>query len=267
MGGHVALNPALHVEDAISGSAWSERPEMNGTPALVHGQITDTLQAGVGRASEAWTELLVHAQSVGTGRLMYYCLLKRSLDVAITAVLLVVVAPVLLIVALAVRIDSGGPSLFRQTRIGRGGRPFIVYKFRTMVANPHAGLVMVVGEDGRLRHKVKNDPRITRVGRVLRATSIDELPQLINVVRGEMSLVGPRPELPEIVQTYEPWQHRRHYVKPGITGWWQVQGRSDRPMHEHTELDLYYVENVSFRLDLEILRRTVRTVLSGGGAF
>jgi lipopolysaccharide/colanic/teichoic acid biosynthesis glycosyltransferase len=121
--------------------------------------------------------------------------------------------------------------------------------------------------NGHWQHKIKDDPRVTRVGRLIRRTSIDELPQLINVIRGEMSLIGPRPELPQIVRDYEPWMHRRHLVRPGLTGWWQVRGRSDLPMHEHTDLDIYYVEHVSWRLDLRILKQTVRIVVCGLGAY
>jgi lipopolysaccharide/colanic/teichoic acid biosynthesis glycosyltransferase len=136
-----------------------------------------------------------------------------------------------------------------------------------MAWDPGHELHLFKAADGTWRHKMPDDPRVTRAGRLLRRTSVDEWPQLINVIRGQMSLVGPRPELPNIVKTYEPWQHLRHLVRPGMTGWWQVQGRSDLPMHEHTELDLYYVKHVSFRLDLQITARTVGVVLRGLGAF
>jgi len=178
-----------------------------------------------------------------------------------------VFSPLLAALAAAVRLDSRGPIIFRQTRIGLGGRPFVVYKFRSMDPVWTDALVLFAGSDGHLRHKVRDDPRVTRVGRFLRRTSLDELPQLVNVVRGEMSLVGPRPELPGIVAEYAPWQHQRHQLRPGITGWWQVQGRSELPMHEHTELDIYYVQHVSLGLDLRILWRTIRVVFSGHGAF
>jgi lipopolysaccharide/colanic/teichoic acid biosynthesis glycosyltransferase len=121
--------------------------------------------------------------------------------------------------------------------------------------------------DGKLQHKSENDPRITRLGRRLRRTSLDELPQLINVLRGEMSLVGPRPEVPYVVQEYEPWQWRRFAVQPGITGWWQVNGRSDKPMHLNTQDDLYYIQHYSIWLDLKILWRTVGVVFGGKGAY
>ena len=219
-----------------------------------------------GRAAD-WTALLELAPHRECGRLLYLLVFKRWIDVALAGVALASLAPLLLVIGLAIRLDSRGPALFRQVRIGRGGRPFVVYKFRTMVADPGGDLQRFRGADGQLRHKVRNDPRVTRVGRLLRRTSLDELPQLINVVRGEMSVVGPRPELPAIVDGYESWQHRRHLVRPGMTGWWQVQGRSDRPMHENTELDLHYVEQLSFGLDARIVARTVRVVLCGSGAF
>jgi lipopolysaccharide/colanic/teichoic acid biosynthesis glycosyltransferase len=191
------------------------------------------------------------------------------LDLAVAGLALALLSPLLLVVALAIRLDSRGSAVFRQQRVGLGGRPFIVLKFRTMrVAEPGEEVKFFKAENGGVSHKVRHDPRVTRVGRVLRKTSLDELPQLVNVLKGEMSLIGPRPELVSIVQQqYQPWQHRRHLVRPGITGWWQVCGRSDKPMHENTELDLYYVDHVSLSLDLRVLLRTVGTVVRGAGAF
>jgi lipopolysaccharide/colanic/teichoic acid biosynthesis glycosyltransferase len=181
--------------------------------------------------------------------------------------LLLLVSPVLLIVAIAIRLDSRGPAIYRQTRIGHMGRPFTVLKFRTMHAEPSCEFMLFKDQNGRFHHKIKDDPRVTRAGRFIRKTSLDELPQLLNVIRGDMSLIGPRPELPQIVRHYQPWQHRRHLVRPGMTGWWQVQGRSDLPMHENTELDIHYVEHLSFGLDVRILARTVSVVIRGFGAF
>ncbi|MEA2582815.1 MAG: hypothetical protein QOF33_900 [Thermomicrobiales bacterium] len=219
-------------------------------------------------AAEAeWMRLLEVAERCGTGRLFYCAMVKRAIDLAVASIALVVLTPLLLVVALAIRLDSRGPAIFRQTRIGRGERPFTVYKFRTMVHSPGEELRHFMTGNGHWQHKIKDDPRVTRVGRLIRRTSIDELPQLINVIRGEMSLIGPRPELPQIVRDYEPWMHRRHLVRPGLTGWWQVRGRSDLPMHEHTDLDIYYVEHVSWRLDLRILKQTVRIVVCGLGAY
>lgn len=200
-------------------------------------------------------------------RTAYTRFFKRGVDILAAAVALLALAPVMIVVALAITLDSPGPALFRQTRIGKDGRRFTMFKFRTMRAFRHHEVEWLVDTDGVIRHKVENDPRITRVGRFLRRTSIDELPQVVNILLGHMSLIGPRPELPEIVRHYEPWQHRRHQVRPGLTGWWQVNGRSNRPMHENTHLDLYYIDNVSFRLDLAILARTAVVVLRSTGAF
>ena len=142
-------------------------------------------------------------------------------------------------------------------------------KFRSMYQDAEKRWQEVAkrDKDGNLIHKQTDDPRITRIGRFLRRTSLDELPQLLNVIYGEMSLVGPRPEIPYITAEYEPWQWQRFRVPPGITGWWQVNGRSDKPMHLHTEDDLYYIQNYSFWLDLRILLMTVLVVLRGQGAY
>lgn len=197
-----------------------------------------------------------------------YCrVLKRWLDAVGALCLLVVFSPLLAVIALAIWVTSGRPIIFRQTRIGQYGRPFVVYKFRTMRPDRRRRQQPYHGPERRKRHKTAHDPRVTPVGRFLRRTSLDELPQLINVLRGDMSLVGPRPELPDIVARYEPWQHERHLVRPGLTGWWQVQSRGDQLMHERTDLDVYYVRNQSFRLDLEILIRTIPSLVSRAGAF
>ncbi len=192
---------------------------------------------------------------------------KRLVDIVLATLLMVLLLPVLLLAMIWIALDSPGAPFFLQTRIGRHSTPFTVVKLRTMTASTGDRLVWLIDEDGVRRHKIRNDPRITKPGRWLRRTSIDELPQLLNVLRGEMSLVGPRPELPEIVAGYEPWQHARHVVRPGLTGWWQVSGRSDRPMHEHTDLDIYYIEHLSPVMDIAIAIKTVRVVLRGHGAF
>lgn len=207
------------------------------------------------------------AVHLSAGSWFYAVVAKRIVDILIASIALLALAPLLILVAAAVRLDSPGPILFRQTRIGRHNRTFTIFKFRTMVDSGPESFLLLKDQDGQWRHKLRHDPRITRVGRLLRRTSVDELPQLANILLGHMSLVGPRPELPQIVHRYEPWQHVRHLVRPGLTGWWQVSGRSDRPMHEHTDLDLYYVEHLSVWLDLKILIRTVKVVLKGLGAF
>jgi exopolysaccharide biosynthesis polyprenyl glycosylphosphotransferase len=199
--------------------------------------------------------------------------IRSVLDRVAAAVLVIVLAPLLLSVAAAVRLGDRGPAFYRQVRIGRGGRPFTMYKFRTM----HAGADRLVDglrelndhrddEAGGMLFKLRGDPRVTGIGRRLRRTSIDELPQLFNVLRGEMSLVGPRPPLPDEVERYPDDVHRRLLVTPGITGLWQVSGRSDLKWEETVRLDLYYVENRSPSLDGAILCRTARAVLTGEGA-
>jgi Sugar transferases involved in lipopolysaccharide synthesis len=194
---------------------------------------------------------------------------KRMFDVIVSTILIILLAPVMLLIAVLIKLESPGPIIFRQERIGEHGRRFQMLKFRTMYQDADRRWQEVAKRDeqGRLLHKVKDDPRVTRVGRKLRRTSLDELPQLFNVLRGEMSLVGPRPEMPYIAAEYEPWQWQRFRVPPGITGWWQINGRSDKPMHLHTEDDLYYIQNYSFWLDLRILMRTLIVVWKGHGAY
>lgn len=194
--------------------------------------------------------------------------IKRVFDVVTTTVILALAWPVFLVIALLIRRDSPGPVLLKQQRVGENGRLFGMYKFRTMrVETVVQPIDAQVDADGRPIYKVRDDARITRLGRFLRRTSLDELPQLFNVVLGEMSLVGPRPEMQFIVEQYEPWQRQRLAVPPGLTGWWQVSGRSDLPMHLNTHLDLYYIRNYSLWLDLKILWKTVGVVLLGKGAY
>ncbi len=194
---------------------------------------------------------------------------KRAFDVVAGVLLLALFAPIIGLIALAIKIESRGPVFFSQERIGQHGQRFKMIKFRSMYqdAEPRWQEVARRDTEGRLLHKRDDDPRVTRVGRKLRRTSMDELPQLLNVLRGEMSLVGPRPEVPYVAAEYEPWQWQRFRVPPGITGWWQVNGRSERPMHLHTEDDLYYIQNYSFWLDLRILFKTVGVVFRGHGAY
>jgi exopolysaccharide biosynthesis polyprenyl glycosylphosphotransferase len=190
-------------------------------------------------------------------------LLKRSFDLVVTLLLLIPVIPLLAFLALLIRLDSTGPILLRQARVGENGRPFEMFKLRSM----KDGNDPEVELEQEVPHKRPNDPRVTRVGRFIRRFSLDELPQLFNVLRGEMSLVGPRPELPWLVDQYDSWQRKRFAVPQGITGWWQINGRSERPMHLNTQDDLYYVLNYSLFLDLVILLRTPVAVLRGTGAF
>jgi lipopolysaccharide/colanic/teichoic acid biosynthesis glycosyltransferase len=185
--------------------------------------------------------------------------IRRAVDIAVSSLALVLSAPVLALAALAIRAESRGPVIYRQRRAGRGGQPFDVLKLRTMVDGAeHLGAKLAVDAD---------DPRITRVGAFLRRTSLDELPNLVNVLRGQMSLIGPRPTLPAQVDQYAPRQRGRLQIKPGITGWAQVNGRASLPWDERIELDLYYIANRSLSLDLWILRRTVAIVLGGAGLY
>jgi lipopolysaccharide/colanic/teichoic acid biosynthesis glycosyltransferase len=184
--------------------------------------------------------------------------------------LLVLLLPLLLVVALLVRLSGPGPVLFRQVRVGQFGRPFVILKFRTMRPGSDAllaDLLAAEGQELRPFFKVHHDPRITRVGRVLRKTSLDELPQLVNVLLGHMSLIGPRPALPSEVSAYDEHLLRRLAVKPGMTGLWQVSGRSDLPWRESVRLDLAYVDNWSWRMDLVIAIRTFGAVVSHRGAY
>lgn len=196
-------------------------------------------------------------------------LVKRGIDMIGAAAALIVAAIPMLMIALAIRLETPGPIFIRQTRVGKNGKDFTCYKFRSMHANAEQFQEAVLSNgngDIRLR-KHKDDPRRTRVGRLIRPTSLDELPQLFNVLIGKMSLVGPRPQVRAEVDHYEPWHHQRLAVTPGITGLWQVSGRSDLTFEEMVRLDIYYAENWSVRLDLEILLRTPRAVLSMRGAY
>lgn len=196
-------------------------------------------------------------------------LVKRVFDLMVATLISIILAPFMLLIAILIKLDSPGPAIFKQERVGENLKTLQMYKFRTMVEGADELLhqVMVKTPDGNLIHKSPHDPRVTPIGRWLRRTSLDELPQLLNVIKGEMSLIGPRPELPFLVDRYEPWQRKRFAVPPGMTGWWQIGGRSDHPMHFHTEDDLYYIQNYSLLLDLQILWKTIGVVLSGKGAY
>jgi lipopolysaccharide/colanic/teichoic acid biosynthesis glycosyltransferase len=183
--------------------------------------------------------------------------MPRPFDILIAVLALILLSPLLLAAAIAIRLGSAGPVLYRQRRIGLGGSEFEMLKLRTMVSGSDpVGVGTIVARD---------DPRVTRVGRFLRRTSLDEVPNLINVLRGEMAIVGPRPTIPAQVDDYTPRQRRRHEVLPGITGWAQVQGRAGIPWEERIELDLWYVEHRGAALDARILARTAWLVLTGQG--
>ncbi|MEN3271558.1 MAG: hypothetical protein V7636_319 [Actinomycetota bacterium] len=187
---------------------------------------------------------------------------KPVVDRVAAALILLLVLPALALTALAVRVSMGKGVLYRQVRVGRDGRPFEVLKFRTMLHDRReGGTGSWDSVDRRLTHKTDLDPRHTPVGRFLRKWSLDELPQLVNVLKGEMSIVGPRPELVSVVSRYAPWEHGRHVVKPGLTGLWQIRARSEGPMHAFTHMDLEYVRSVSPLIDLKIVLLTIPAAL------
>ena len=185
--------------------------------------------------------------------------MPRALDIAIAAVALAILAPFLLVAAIAIKLTSPGPVVYRQRRVGRDGREFEMWKLRTMVqGSDPVGVGMVVYRD---------DPRVTAPGRLLRRTSLDEIPNFVNVLRGEMAIVGPRPTLPSQVAQYTERERGRLAVRPGITGWAQVNGRASLPWSQRIELDLWYIEHRTWRLDLQILLRSARMVLGGDGLY
>lgn len=189
---------------------------------------------------------------------LVFAFLKRMMDISVSGVLLIALLPLFLLISLLIRATSPGPSLILQKRVGERGRIFTMYKFRTMYKSAelyeHSPVLYM-------------DTRVTTLGRILRRTSLDELPQLYNVFLGTMSLIGPRPEMPFIVDTYKPWQKIRLLVKPGLSGMWQICGRKDRPLLENIEYDLYYIEHQSLFLDIAIMVRTIPTLIWGIGAY
>ncbi|MFJ3304682.1 sugar transferase [Streptomyces sp. NPDC086549] len=261
----VVVVPGAHVTGTrLRRLSWALHGEER--PLVVVPGLTEVAGRRVGVHSVAGLTMLNVAPPLRRGLAM---LLKSVTDRLGAALLIVLLAPVFAAVALAVRLDSQGPVVHRQTRIGRYGKPFTMAKFRSMVIDAERLRHQLTGtneQDGRL-FKIRRDPRITRVGRVLRRSSLDELPQLFNVVQGHMSLVGPRPPLPDEVAGYDEVELRRLAVKPGLTGLWQVSGRSDLSWDETVALDLRYVDNWSPAGDLAVLVHTVRAVVAGTGAY
>ncbi|MCG3206473.1 MAG: UDP-glucose:undecaprenyl-phosphate glucose-1-phosphate transferase [Anaerolineae bacterium] len=196
-------------------------------------------------------------------------LVKRGFDLVLGTLGFLVALPLMAFIAIGIKYDSPGPIMFTQPRVGENGRIFKMIKFRTMFHDPERLSPQAMEKiiDGQPVYKFYDDPRVTRFGRFLRRTSLDELPQFINVLKGDMSLIGPRPELPWLVEQYEPWQRKRFEVPQGLTGWWQVNGRADNPMHLSTHDDLYYIKHYSLWLDVKILWRTVSAVLSRRGSY
>jgi lipopolysaccharide/colanic/teichoic acid biosynthesis glycosyltransferase len=198
---------------------------------------------------------IVHEQGI------YEKAVKPVADRVAGVTLSIVTLPFVIVILPMIWAKLGRPAVFKQVRIGRFGSEFTVYKLRTMSADRRDAAVSIGHTDRRVNHKSADDPRHTSLGRFLRKWSLDEIPQFWNVARGDMSMVGPRPELPEIVNNYEPWQYRRHEVRPGLTGLWQVSARGDAPMHEATDIDIDYVDNGGFAQDLKIILATPKAVL------
>jgi exopolysaccharide biosynthesis polyprenyl glycosylphosphotransferase len=220
----------------------------------------------------------IHIESVAGVPLMHVAIptfagakhvVKRGFDLALVCLGLLVLAPIFLVIALAVKVDSAGPVFFRQVRVGRNGQQFEMLKFRSMVTTAEADLIGLLekNEGSGILFKLKDDPRVTPVGKFLRKFSLDELPQLWNILVGDMSIVGPRPPLEREVSQYEAHVNRRLYIKPGLTGLWQVSGRSDLSWDQSVRLDLYYVANWSLVGDINIMWRTVKVVLDPTGAY
>jgi lipopolysaccharide/colanic/teichoic acid biosynthesis glycosyltransferase len=214
--------------------------------------------AAVASAETTWE---VSSRSTPIG--IYPTLVKPALDRVIGLVLLALFSPVIGLSALAILVTMGRPVFYSQQRVGLDGRVFRFYKLRTMIPDRRTSQLEYIGAERRITHKSHDDPRVTAIGRILRASRLDELPQFLNVVKGDMSMVGPRPELPEIVNRYQPWQHQRHIVKPGVTGPWQISDHNGDLMFEHTEIDLAYLEQIGFLKDMGILLRTPAAMLGG----
>ena len=211
---------------------------------------------------------LKRAAWVGVVKGSYF--IKRLLDILVSAPLLVLLLPLLLLVALAIRLEDPGPALFKQIRVGRWGKLFTIWKFRSMYTDAEARKQALLAQSdmaGSVRFKMKDDPRITRVGRIIRKTSIDELPQLWNVLTGDMSLVGPRPTMPSETDQYSLRERRRLEVIPGLTCIWQVSGRSDIPFDRQVELDVEYIMSQSLWIDIKLLLKTIPVLLLGKGAY
>jgi len=199
----------------------------------------------------------------------YQRLIKRIFDVLVTLILMIPTLPMMAIISLLILVFDQRPVMFIQNRVGENGRIIKVLKFRTMIqgADKSSAQVSTTDDEGNVIYKNKDDPRVTSLGKILRRFSLDELPQLFNIIRGTLSLVGPRPELPRIVEHYQPWQRGRLAVPQGLTGWWQVHGRSDRPLHLNIADDIYYIEHYSVWLDISIIIKTVWIVIRGKGAY
>jgi exopolysaccharide biosynthesis polyprenyl glycosylphosphotransferase len=275
------LGPIAHLEELVQAYAVDEL--IIALPSARREQVSHILARGFGRHVQVKLlpdldplladHFAVHQvggrQYLGFVPVAAVSWVKRATDLVLVGVGLLVISPILAMIAIAVKLDSAGPVLYRQQRVGKDGRLFSMFKFRSMCQDADRRLeaLRAKNEASGPLFKMRNDPRVTRVGAVLRRWSLDELPQLFNVLRGEMSLVGPRPPLPKEVEKYEPWQLGRLRAVPGLTGLWQVSGRSEVPFHDMVRLDLHYIRNWSIALDLEILIRTIPAVLTNRGAY
>jgi len=197
----------------------------------------------------------------------FYLRAKRLLDFALSLAALVVLSPILFVVSLLIKLEDGGPVFFQQTRVGKGGRQFKFWKFRSMCLDAEAKKLELESDQDSVRFKMAQDPRITRTGRIIRRFSLDELPQFVNVLRGDMSLVGPRPPIPAEVAEYTPYEMRRLAVEQGLTCTWQVSGRSLIPFEQQVKMDLEYAETRTLWVDASLLLRTVPAMLGGRGAY
>lgn len=265
----------LQVDEVIITLPWAARPKIIRIMELCRNMdvgaqvVPDLFQLSLGRVAVGDVGgiplISVRETNIGT----WNSVIKRFMDLIGGLIAAIVAAPLMLLIAMLIRIDSPGPVIFRQKRIGRGGNTFVVFKFRTMrvgAEEEQQKLSSLNEADGPL-FKIRNDPRHTRIGRWLRRISLDELPQLLNVLRGEMSLVGPRPPMVSEVEHYQDWHKQRLQVSPGLTGLWQVSGRSELSFDEQCMLDIYYIENWSPWLDLWIMLKTIPTVLLARGAY
>lgn len=237
----------------------------NESETFVGPMVGTDLEIDLTGGNPAIAPLFDASQMYAIRRGFYLRVVKPSLDRVGALVGLILVSPLIAVVALAIFITMGFPVILRQQRVGIFGTVFTLYKFRTMAPDRRGSQAEFVGEDRRRTHKSADDPRITPLGRLLRRTRLDELPQFINVLRGDLSLVGPRPEMVSIVAQYEPWQHRRHAVKPGITGLWQISETGDKLLFECTQMELEYLEDVSLSADFSIMLRTLPVMARRGG--
>lgn len=258
------LSRSLSVDEVFFASGSMSRTEMLKLVNSVESQdtvfmlVTDLFEIATGIADLSSISRIPVVEIGPSERGGFHSFLKRATDIIISSALIVLLLPLMVFIWLVLVLTGKGSPIFKQKRTGQHGEPFTLYKFRTM--KPEA-------DEYEVAPMMKDDPRVTFAGRILRRTSLDELPQLFNVFAGSMSMVGPRPEMDFIVQDYNAWQRRRLEVKPGITGLWQIMGRKDLPLHENLEYDFYYMRNQSLMLDMAILARTVVTVLKGRGAY